>query len=209
MNHPARNMRFSVSSEEEKRQVLAQITQLDCWCSIRNDGAWHFEVHEADFHRLFPRGVPGGGEGEHLGPPGPWIVQAEQIDGMSYLFISRVDRPGELHLKADAEGYVADLYAKQPHDPVATAAAPYEELVTAEETDERRFGDLRIGAQFFDAKSGELFEKVGDQEGKCLFGGDAFEGKFDHFSVDERVLYRVEAEAVVREHAYRWPHHRG
>jgi hypothetical protein len=56
-----------------------------------------------------------------------WLVSASP-DGQ-YLYIQRDGSPGQVHLKAEDEGLVVDLWNDhEPMEVVATAAAAYTEL---------------------------------------------------------------------------------
>lgn len=59
---------------------------------------------------------------------GGWVLQHSQVSGHPYLYASRPDKPGEIHLKADDECYVADVWAIAATEAAATCAALYEEL---------------------------------------------------------------------------------
>jgi hypothetical protein len=49
------------------------------------------------------------------------------VDG-EYVHISKDDQHGVVTVKADAEGYVADIWNTAQTDCIATCAAPYSEL---------------------------------------------------------------------------------
>ena len=49
------------------------------------------------------------------------------------------------------------------------------------------FNDIAIGENFFDPNSGEYFEKVTNDSGKFISGGDYFEGVIETFGATEFV----------------------
>lgn len=66
---------------------------------------------------------------------GDWRLKTSG-DG-EYLYVSREDKPGEIHIKADSEGYVLDVWPSDEtaDESVATMAVLYEDLdVQVQET---------------------------------------------------------------------------
>ena len=53
---------------------------------------------------------------------------------------------------------------------------------------EIQFDDVSVGDQFFDPVSGLEFVKVNIYTGRCIEGGDEFEGGYATFSSDDEVI---------------------
>lgn len=55
---------------------------------------------------------------------GQWRFQVSA--GMAY--VHHADKPGDIHIKADCEGFVVDVWNDEVEDVKATLAVPYDEL---------------------------------------------------------------------------------
>ncbi|MEJ8837577.1 hypothetical protein [Ramlibacter sp. AN1133] len=118
---------------------------------------------------------------------GGWELRRKE-GASQYLYASRPDKQGEIHLKAAADGFVVDVWTKGAGEVVASTAAAYTDLgENPDMPDLRRFGDLAVGDWFFDGDSGEEYVKSGNGSARFLTGGDAFEGSEATFQPGEVV----------------------
>jgi len=56
-----------------------------------------------------------------------WVIEFDS-DESNRVFVRREDRPGDIHIKADTEGYVADIWPDSCERVEATCAAMYQDL---------------------------------------------------------------------------------
>jgi hypothetical protein len=75
-------------------------------------------------------------EGKEAPGFGDWVVKG--VESGTYLYISRHGKPGSIHIKADTEGFVVDVWHADEVNPevISTLAVPYEDLAPVEEPPE-------------------------------------------------------------------------
>lgn len=62
---------------------------------------------------------------EHNG----WIVEIpDNAEAGDYVYVSREDRPGAIHIKAESEGWVADLWPQSYIEPLSSLCGLYSDL---------------------------------------------------------------------------------
>lgn len=62
---------------------------------------------------------------EHNG----WIVEIpDNAEAGGYVYVSREDRPGAIHIKAEDEGWVADLWPQSYVEPLSSLCGLYSDL---------------------------------------------------------------------------------
>ena len=65
-----------------------------------------------------------------------WVIEILE-DAPTYVYVARVDKPGAVHVKAEAEGFVVDIWPESYEAVEVSAAALYTDLGDmADEDDE-------------------------------------------------------------------------
>ena len=75
-----------------------------------------------------------------------WVIEVME-DAPAYVYVARVGKPGAVHVKAEAEGFVADIWPESYEAVEASATALYTDLDDMADEDNESMVPLVAGSE--------------------------------------------------------------